>query len=178
MNFTPMTLFTDKTKSKGKVITAAEEPKKDEPKKEDAPKPKEFSVSFDGDITVKNKKGDIIFKLNAADISPEDIDKLKESDLQSLAEKFIKIKELGLTIENTSVEKEGFPVGTIPPSGLPEAEKNLGKKEETKSLEDFAKEPKKDEKKKEDKKEEKKEKELSPWAQNTLKKIEAKTQAE
>jgi len=140
------------------VSAAAEEPKeekKDEPKDtpkempKDAPKdsPKAFNVKFDGNITVTDGKGEVVLTLNAPDLSPEDIDKLKSSDIKSLAEKFTKIKELGLTLENTNLDFGDLSKESLPP---PEA---IGK--------DAA--PSDD-------------KPLGAWATNKLKSIEAKVE--
>lgn len=135
-----------------KEVSAAKDEKKDEPKKEekkDNTKAKDFTVSFDGSISVKNKKGEVILTLNAPDISPEDIEKLKKSDIQAIAEKFTKIKDLGLTIENTTVDFGEPAKDALPP------------------LDSIGKDEKKDAAPSDDK-------QMKEWASNKLKSIEAK----
>jgi hypothetical protein len=140
----------DEVEKENKITAAASEEKKDE--KKEAPKTKNFNISFNGDIVVTNSKGEEVLKLNAADLSPEDIDKLKASDIKSLAEKFTKIKELGLTIENTNLSGLGE-------SSLPDIDE---KGKEPQTLEELAGEAPKDDKP------------LKPWASNKLKSIAAK----
>jgi hypothetical protein len=165
--------FSDMTSKKEKAplilkssVTAADKKEeKEEPKKEETKKPKDFNVSFDGSITVKDKSGTVVLTLNANELSPEDIDKIKKNDIQSLAEKFTKIKELGLTVENTDMGG-GLPIGDMPPSELTPAPKS------EKSLEDLSQDLGKGAKKEE------KAKGLNPWASNIIKRIKVKASGE